>query len=219
MAEEWGWVNSVISASAGLGGVWLGGWLTSRREARQERDRLQREAHYLAALVVAHLDRFVNGCLSVAYDDGTTEGRPAGGDGQYHQTTVSPPTFEPLELEVDWKVLPPALMADILQLPFRVEQLEQNLDGIWQFDMAPDYSDFFWARQERYAELGLEVSGLAQRLRAFAGLPVLANEPGEWNRDLLLQEQRDKIRAKRQRYEERLAAHSAISELVASALS
>jgi hypothetical protein len=219
MAEEWSWVNSAISASAGLGGVWLGGWLTSRREARLQRDRLQREAHYLAALVVAHLDRFADGCLPVACDDGTTEGRPAGDDGQTHQTIVSPPTFEPLELEVDWKVLPPALMADILQLPFRVEQLEHNLEGIWQFDAAPDYSDFFWARQERYAELGLEVSGLAQRLRSFAGLPVLANEPGEWNRDQGLKEQRDKIRAERQRYEERLAAHADIGKLVVSSLS
>jgi hypothetical protein len=219
MVEEWSWVNSAISAIAGLGGVWLGGWSTSRREARQERDRLQREAHYLAALAAAHLDRFANRCMPVACDDGTKEGRPAGGDGQYHQTTASPPTFEPLELQVDWKVLPPALMADILQLPFRVEQLEHNLAGIWQFDMAPDYVDFFWSRQERYAELGLEVSSLAKRLRAFAGLPVLENETGEWSRDHFLREQRDKIRAKRQRYEKRLAAEPSFVEGLTDPLS
>lgn len=205
MGEQWGWVNSAISASAGLAGVWLGGWLTSQREARKERDRLQREAHYLSALAVAHLDRFANRCLPVAYDDGTSEGRPAGDDGQYYQITVSSPKIEPLELDVDWKVLPPSLMADILCLPFRVEQLENNLEGIWQFDMGPEYTDFFSARQERYAELGLEVSELAERLRAFGGLTMQASEPGEWDRDRLLSKQRDQIRAKRRRFEERLA--------------
>lgn len=219
MAEEWSWVNSAISAGAGLGGVWLGGWLTSRREARRERDRLQREANYLAALVAAHLDRFANGCLPVAYDDGTKEGRPAGGGGEYYQSTVSPPAFEPLQLEVDWKVLPPALMGEILQLPFRVEQLEHNLSGIWEFDEGPEYTDFFWARQERYAELGMDVSGLAQRLRAFAGLTVPPNAPGEYSRDQLLQEQRDKVRVERHRYEERLAAYGDARDVAASDLS
>jgi hypothetical protein len=214
MAEEWSWVNSAISAGAGLAGVSLGSWLTSRREERKERDRLQREAHYLAALVVAHLDRFANGCLPVAYDDGTKEGLPAGGDGQYHQTTATPPSFDPLELGVDWKVLPPALMADILQLPFQVEQLEHILDGIWQSDMGPDYPDFFWARQERYAELGLAVSELANTLRVFACLPVPANMPGEWSRDALLQERRDKIRAERKRANESEAAHFDIGNLI-----
>jgi hypothetical protein len=218
MADEWSWANSAISAGAGLGGVWLGGWLTSRREARRERDGLRREAHYLAALVVAHLDRFANGCLPVACDDGTKEGHPAGGGGDYCQSTVSPPTFEPLELEVNWKVLPPALMAEILQLPFRVEQLEHNLSGIWEFDEAPEYTEFFWARQERYAELGLEVSRLTQRLRTFAGLPVAGIVPGGYSRDQLLQQQRDKIRAKRQRYKERLAVHPAVNDLARSPL-
>lgn len=213
MADEWSWVNSAISASAGLVGVGLGGWLTSRREARQERDRVQREAHYLAALVVAHLDRFADGCMSVAFDNGTSEGLPAGDDGLYHKTTVQPPVFEPLELEVDWKVLPPMLMADILQLPFRVGQLESDLENIWQVDMPPEYSDFFWSRQERYAELGLNVSELVQRLRAFAGLPV--NELGERrSREQNLREQRDKIRIRRQRLEDRLAATSLIGGLV-----
>lgn len=205
MGEQWGWVNSVISASAGLCGVWLGGWLTSRREAQKERDRLQREAHYLSALAVAHLDRFANSCLPVAYDDGTSEGLPAGGEGLYYEVTVSSPKIEPLELDVDWKVLPPSLMADILRLPFQVEQLENNLEGILQFDMGPEYSEFFLARQERYAELGLEVSELAKRLRVFSGLTIQASEPGEWDRDRRLSYRRDHIRERRRRYEERLA--------------
>lgn len=211
-------MNSAISAAAGLGGVGLGGWLTSRREERLEHNRLQREAYYLAALVAAHLDRFANGCLPVAYDDGTQEGLPAGGNGEYHRSTVSPPEFEPLELDVDWKVLPPTLMAEILQLPFRVEQLEHNLTGIWEFDDGPEYVEFFWARQERYAELGIEVSELAQRLRMFAGLPMPPGTPDEYTLNQVLQEKRDKIRAERQRHEARLAAHANVPNVAASNL-
>jgi hypothetical protein len=203
--DQWNWINSAISASAGLGGVFLGGWLTSRREAQQERRRLQRDGCYLAALVVAHLDRFVDGCVSVACDDGTAEGLPAGGDGRYHEVTENPPTFDPLELNVDWKVLPPALMASILQLPFRIEQLERSLDNILQYDSPPDYPDFFYTRQVCYAEMGLDVSDVIRQLCNFAGLPVLENERGESNRDRHLQERRDKLRARRKRYEEHLA--------------
>lgn len=209
MAQEFSWVNSLISAGAGLGGVWLGGWLTSRREARKERDRIQRETCYLAALAVAHLNRFANGCLVVALDDGTSGGRPAGDGEQLYQTTVVPPVFEPLDLDVDWKVLPASLMVEVLQLSFRCQNLESSLAAIWQFDDPPDYCDFFWSRQERYAELGLEVSDLVHRLQKFAGLPVPQISPGEWNRDQALRDRRDKVCVERREFEKRVA-HSLV---------
>jgi hypothetical protein len=62
---------------------------------------------------VSHLDRFANACLGVAHDDGTTYGAPAGKNGQ-HEVTVAAPEFKPLDIEVEWKVLPKDLMYDIL---------------------------------------------------------------------------------------------------------
>lgn len=93
---------------------------------------------YLTILVASHLDSFANGCLRVALDDGTSEGRPAGNNGEYYQTTVSPPKFLPLAINVEWKVLPKDLMYAILQIPDKHEQIENQIAGIWDFDAPPN---------------------------------------------------------------------------------
>jgi hypothetical protein len=92
---DWGFLSSVVPALSGLGGVWLGGELTSRRERRRERDEAAKDLTYLAILVTAHLQRFVDECVSVVDDDGTSYGQPAG-EGGYHEATVETPRFEPL---------------------------------------------------------------------------------------------------------------------------
>ncbi|MBI5926338.1 MAG: hypothetical protein HY836_12135 [Aquabacterium sp.] len=197
---------SVVSAISGLLGVRLGGELTERREAAKEASLAKREASYLAILVVAHLDRYATGCLHVAYDDGTSEGSPAGGDGQFHQTTVTPPTFDPLSLQVDWKVLPVDLMYSVLNLPYKAEQLANHLASAYEYDDYPDFTDFFWARQHGYAVLGLEVSALARKLRLHAGLPLGNHAQGEWDRDTALRELKESIEAKRTAREARVAS-------------
>jgi hypothetical protein len=199
---------SIISATSGLVGVGLGGFITNRRENLREHFRINTESSYLAILVLAHLDRFVNGCLDVAFDDGTSEGQPAGMDGQCHQTTACAPLFDPLALNVDWKVLPPKLMYDILKLPYRAEQLENYLADEGFFD-PPDYTDFFWTRRHGYAVLGLEVSAVASHLREYANLPLEAPIEGKLDRDEQLREQRDKIDNERAEYQDRIA-HSHI---------
>jgi hypothetical protein len=93
MAFDWNFFPSLISAASGFGGVWLGGRLTWKREALRENDRVKKESGYLAILVVAHLDRFVNGCVQVSFDDGTSEGRPAGKDGVYHEPQLARPSL------------------------------------------------------------------------------------------------------------------------------
>jgi hypothetical protein len=205
MPIEWSLIQSAITAAAGLGGVWLGGRLTWKREEARDRERNNKEMSYLAILVVAHLDRFANACLYVALDDGTEEGLPAG-TGGYCAPTVTPPTFDPLAFDVNWKALPAHLMYDILGMPYRIEQLHHHLQGTWEFDDPPDYGEFFWARQYGYADLGLEVSELARLLREHAALPVAPRVPGSWNRDDQLREQRAKIAGERDAYNARLTA-------------
>ncbi len=204
MASDWSFVPSVISAASGLLGVWMGGRLTWKRESLRENERINKESSYLAILVVAHLDRFINGCVQVSLDDGTSEGRPAGSDGIYHTTTVKAPAFSPLELDVDWKVLPADLMYGILNLPYKVEQLANHLSGVSEFDDPPEYTEYFWARQYGFSVLGLEVSELVRRLRQHANLPPEVPLEGDWNRDEILREQRDKIAKARAAYEARM---------------
>lgn len=211
MALDWNFLPSLISAASGLGGVWLGGRLTYKREASRENERNKKEASYLAILVTAHLDRFVNGCLQVSFDDGTSDGQPAGNDGVYHMATVAVPSFDPLALSVDWKVLPASLMYSILNLPYQIEVLNNKIAGVSEFDNPPDFAETFCARQYGFAVLGLEVSELTRQLSLHAGLPIHTLVEGEWNRDDFLKRKIDEIDNERATYEARRAASQGIT--------
>jgi len=198
-------VSAIISAVSGLAGVGVGALLTYLRELRVEEIKDKRDISYLAILVVAHLDRFANGCMSVAYDDGTSEGLPAGKDGIYHQATVEPPEFAPLDIRVEWRVLPRKLMYEILEIPAKQEWLQNQLAGVAEFDDPPDYTEFFWRRRRDYAELGLKVSAVAKELRRFAQMQIEEAKPGEWSREAAMQEVIDKLDALRAAYDARQA--------------
>jgi hypothetical protein len=161
----------------------------------------------LAILVVAHLDSFVDDCVQVAFDDGTSEGRPAGDGHTFSQATVSLPTLDLLSLDVDWKVLPATLMYNVLGLPHRVQQIATRLQAPG-FDDPPDFSEFFHERQYRFAVLGLEVSKLARELRTHAKLPAPHGEAAEWDRDALLNNQITSLEAE---YAARAARHAAVA--------
>lgn len=201
-------IAAIIGAGAAIFGTLLGNSFVAIKEWLVNRRKEKRDSSYLAILVVSHLDRFANGCMHVALDDGTECGQPAG-NGEYHQVTVPSPEFLPLDIKVEWKVLPKDLMYDILQIPDKREQIENRIAGIWEFDDSPDFSEFFWARQRDYAELGLHVSAVAKRLRKHADMRIEESAPGEWNRETAMQEIIDKIDEKRAAYEKRVAdAHA-----------
>jgi hypothetical protein len=205
-------VSAIISAVSGLAGVGIGAYLTHREEQRKAKIKDERDGSYLAILVSSHLDRFANGCWECALDDGTEYGRPAGEDGRY-QVTVAAPQFDPLEIDVEWKVLPKDLMYDILQIPDKRERISNRLVGIAEHDDPYDQGEYFWVRQRDYAELGLHSSSVAKRLRKHAGLPIEEASPGEWNRDVSLQGIIDDIDKKRAAYEKRLAESNAKNPL------
>lgn len=196
-------IAAIISAGAGIIGVILGNSFVAIKEWLKDSKMDERDSAYLAILVVSHLDRFASGCWHVALDDGTSEGRPAGGDGEFHQVTVSAPEFLPLEIKVEWKVLPKELMYDILQIPDKREHIENRLSGVWDFDDPPEYTEFFWSRQRDYAELGLSVCAVAKKLRGFAGMPIEEKQQGDWSREVSLQDVIDLIDAKRAAHEKR----------------
>ncbi|CAN7747879.1 hypothetical protein [Duganella sp. LjRoot269] len=210
MTEAWaGWgvVQAGISAVTGLAGVWLGGHLTNSREAEREESERRHAACYLATLVLAHLDRFSEGCVDVAFDDGTSEGQPAGDRG-YHQTTTSAPVFDPLELEVQWNAISPELMYELLNLPHRTRELQRYLNMDPGFEDPPDFVEYFWTRQCEFAQLGLDVIDLAVRLRSYAGLPPPSPGPSGRRRDEVLRERRDKLARDRRENEARRAAEA-----------
>ncbi len=202
LSMDSGNVSAIISACAGIGGVLLGNSFLTIKEVAVSHFKRKKDAEYLAIIVVSHLNRFATGCLSVAYDDGTEEGRPAGGDGDYRPTTV-PPTLDPLEIKVEWKSLPRDLMYSVLRIPDKQEQLLHRLpylgDDPW------DYGEYFWVRQHGFAELGLEVLDVAKRLQKYAGMPTDEPVPGDWNREEAFREIMDSVSQKRAAYEKRIA--------------
>jgi hypothetical protein len=177
-------VSAIISAVAGISGVLLGNSFVAIKEWLTNRYKRQKDTAYLAVIVVSHLDRFASGCLHVALDDGTECGQPAGRNAEEHEPTIRPPEFQPLDLNVEWKVLPQQLMYSILLLPDQREQIQNRLMGMREFDDDyPYHTEYFWARRRDYAELGLRASDLARHIRKQAGLPFEEPDPDAWSRD------------------------------------
>ncbi|KGV23455.1 hypothetical protein [Burkholderia pseudomallei] len=202
--------SSIISAAAGIIGVLLGNSFVAVKEWLAGRSKRDSDTAYLAILVASHLNRLANECLHVALDDGTAEGQPAGHDGEYQPTTTLP-GFHPLDIDVEWKVLPKELMYSILRLPDENERIQNRLAGIIEFDSDyPDHVEYFWARRRDYAKLGLNASMLAQRLQRHAGMPVELPKDGEWSRDNELKDVvkriDDAMEARNRRFAERQAS-------------
>ncbi|KVO77098.1 hypothetical protein WJ79_12345 [Burkholderia ubonensis] len=203
-------VSAIISATAGISGVLLGNSFVAVKEWLTNRSKRQKETAYLAIIVVSHLDRFANGCLHVALDDGTEYGRPAGRNEEEYTPTTTPPEFQPLDINVEWKVLPQDLMYAILRLPDQKEKIQNTLAGIAAYDDDyPDHTEYFWTRRRAYADLGLQTSALANRLRRHAGMPLESPKPGEWCRDEELSDVVKMIDDKRDAHNRRLAEKTA----------
>ena len=203
-------VSAIISAAAGITGVLLGNSFVAFKELLVDWRKRRKDTAYLAILVVSHLDRFANGCLYVALDEGTEYGQPAGDNHEEHVPTTSPPEFQPLDIDVDWRVLPRELMYGILQLPDKRERIQSRLVGIAEFsDDYPDHTEYFWARQRDYAALGLEASELARKLRRHVGMPFEESKVNEWNRDEQLRDVIKRVDDARAAYEQRTAERAA----------
>jgi hypothetical protein len=167
-------------------------WLNRRRDGAKEQHRLNQARHVAVAALGAELDRYAACCLDVSYDDGTTEGRPASQDGQYHQATVTLPTFNPRAQQVDLTVLPADLMYAILDLPSRAAEANRTLEDPG-FNDPPDFPAYFQTRQLGYAEQGLQAARLARRLRQLIAVPQPAPTAGARPRDELLQERHEQL--------------------------
>lgn len=191
-------VSAIISAVAGISGVLLGNSFVAIKEYVTGRTKRRKDMTYLGIIVVSHLDRFANGCMHVAWDDGTECGRPASEDGQNVPTT-RPPEFQPLDFSVEWKLLPKDLLYPILRLPDRQEQLQSELAGVQEYDYSPpDHTEYFWVRRRGYAELGLQAADLARKLCTHSGIPP---EELHLSRDQNMKDVIEQIDAKRKAYE------------------
>lgn len=171
----------------GLLGVILGSllagfkdWLTHHLERRDN-------GRYAAVRLIAILDEYVQGCVSVVSDDGTSEGRPAGRTEQGEEfydpqaTTPAPPAFPD---DIDWRSISFKLMYRILSLPNNARETDRYIAVSAEHSFPPGYDEVFVARQEGYAHLGLETMNLIKDLRREFRLPDTPKKFWDWGWDM-----------------------------------
>lgn len=183
------WLSSLFSGASALGGVFIGAWLTGRREERaRARDTSKRRA-YLAIVISEALDRFAAACALVVGDDGTYRGQP-NQDGS-REVQVQAPSFDPFAFDVDWQSLPPHLTQEVLRLPALIEEAKASINDAGEETFPPDFEEFFEERCFRYAELGLYALQAVGALRRNAGLE--ARQDRAWDVESYMTAEKKKI--------------------------
>jgi hypothetical protein len=161
-----------------LAGVALGFLLNFVKDLWLLKVAKQKNIEYLAIQTGCLLDKFINGCFEVIWDNGLCQGQ-ADKDG-YRSAQVLVPTFEPEKADVDWKCLSSGLMYEILNFNIDIDNANAYISSAAEHSaFPPDFDEYFEARQYRYAQLGIKAFKLSAELRSLGKLPE--KEFTEWN--------------------------------------
>jgi hypothetical protein len=149
-----------IIALAAVCGIALGWGLAamamSVRNARMRRRDSEQEARLLAVRTVIALDDFVGACYAAAND--SPEFNPSDpGDFMFH---MDDPELV-LPADIDWMVLNPELVDDILWMPYRIRNVMDGLESL-NID-PPGLEKYFEHRQEDFSRLGLRALDLIEK--------------------------------------------------------
>ncbi len=123
------------------------------------------EAKYLAVSVVCILDKFVEDCASTAIDSREENGK---GENVARVHAPDPPAY-PTDSKGK-SILEPG-MDKLLSLPASTERAANYVQNSTENAFPPDYSEFFEARAESYAGLGMQAYELTKALRKEYGMP------------------------------------------------
>lgn len=128
----------------------------SARSGRHRRRDSEQEARLLAVRTVIALDDFVGACYAAAND--APEFNPADpGDFMFH---MDDPELN-LPADIDWTLIRPDLVDDILWMPYRIRNV---MDGLESLTLDPPGLDkFFEHRQEDFSRLGLRALDLIEK--------------------------------------------------------
>ncbi len=171
----------------GLLGVILGSLLTGFKDWLTHHFKRRGNGRYAAVRLIAILDEYAQGCVSVVSDDGTCEGRPAGRTEQgeeYYVPQATKPEPSTFPDDIDWRSISFKLMYRILSLPNNARETDRYIAASAEHSFPPDYNELFSARQEGYAHLGLESVNLVKDLRLEFGLPATPKKFWDWGWDM-----------------------------------
>ncbi|RZA14215.1 MAG: hypothetical protein EOP10_28405 [Proteobacteria bacterium] len=194
------WTYPAVSALVGASAAFLFGGVRDSVLAWRFK---KREAYYLTVVVIAELEQFVQGCYNVSHDDGTAYGQPAGQGGQFASQSTEP-TFQPLDLDLEWKTLDLDLMRRCIDIPRQQTKIDRRVT--WALDDGDWTTEAFLQRRLGYAELGLSTLDLISALRTKAGIPKDDHRPGDWSvRVGLIDQQERATRERARRFAEEAA--------------
>lgn len=141
--------TGVVAAALTVGLTWL-----------KETTLARRVRIYSAIQVAVTLEGFALACSKeLASNDLANQVPPDEGI-----SAPSFPNFPPYPSDVDWKSLPPLLMADAIAMPNDVEGKRHNLS--FMYDATGDEEDLILVSTQRIAESALHALELASQLRA-----------------------------------------------------
>ncbi len=205
---------AIIAAISGIVGVILGFILNIVKDLIFQNLIDRSNGRFASAKIISVLEEYADACIEVVYDDGTSEGQPAGRTEQgeeYHESQIDCPNPPSYPRNIDWRTIPYTLMYRILALPNTARETDRFIAHSGEHSFPPDYEEYFSARQEGYAHLGLEALSLMSDLRQEFGFPALPAKPWDWGWDgkTFLQEKLKEFAERRQKQEKANAAEIA----------
>lgn len=133
-------------AIAGQLMVFLLGWGKEHLVARKK---IELEAQHLGIRLVYVLEKLVGDCYSAVNDHTFTDQ-----SGLTFNAVDNPDLTLPLD--GDYRVLPTAIMYDVMSMPSRLEAIKEALATMREFASPPDYSEYYEYRRETLSKLGLK---------------------------------------------------------------
>lgn len=158
-----------ITALVGLGGVVVGGILTTVKDVLAERRALERDRGHLAVVASLALARFAEQCDAVLHDNGTFEGEPSSAKG--FAPVEEDPKFSVAGMSVNWKAIEPRLLYKLLDLEDQLAKALNTVSYALREDSSVDGHESIEYRQRVFGKLGLNVLALLKDLHDVAGLP------------------------------------------------
>ncbi|MEN8820052.1 MAG: hypothetical protein ABF271_02995 [Abyssibacter sp.] len=161
-------------------------YLTSRKKN-------EHDLSFLVVTIACMLDQFVAECVEVCEDDGSYLGQ-VGPEGRKRR--APDPKFDPTRANVNWDVLKPHLLNDVLSLPHLVHNATRKVLRVSEYSHPPDYEEEFETWHHSFAILGLTAMRLASVLREKAKIERL-NLDSKFNAREFLEHTRDTVEAQR----------------------
>lgn len=156
-------ISALIGGISGIACAAITAWMTNRYHRKQKVADKAKNAAYLTSKIAPALRDYAADCFLVSYDDGHSEGQPAGKDGTA-TITVKSPTFIPSNFSVEWTSLQSNLMIDVLTFQEHSREEASMLNDFHCYYDPPDHKKFFLDRQHIYAQLGIQALSLSERL-------------------------------------------------------